>query len=134
MSENTDTKLDPAAQHAAAAEPRLAKTETELVTHPLHEGDTDKKTDEVTTKDADTSGHEGKDAAKDVKDEATEKTTSVAGTISDIATSTKDSVFSMFGGGTKAKKKEQEPEDELEEESGSSKKKAQQTEEVWPAV
>lgn len=122
MSENTDTKLDPAEERAAEMEPKLAQQETELVTHPLGGKNTEEQKPEgsAPAKDTDMSGQ--------ATEEHKEKHSGVTGAISDLAASTKDSVFSMFGGGTKGKKKE-EPEDEPEEESGSSKKKAKDDEE-----
>lgn len=123
----TDTKLDPAAEVAAEAEPKLAKQETELVTHPVQAESThdDNKDDEkaVTT--------QGEDKSDKKTEDDSGKHTGVTGALSDIAATTKDSVFSMFGGGSKGKKKE-EAADEPEEESGSSKKKnkAEDDEEV----
>ncbi|KAI9842164.1 MAG: hypothetical protein M1837_007451 [Sclerophora amabilis] len=97
MSENTDTKLDPVAQHESAAEPKLAKTETDLATKPANSESKDEKPVEEQT--------------------ATGKAASFA---SSAATGVKDNMFSMFGGGNKEKKKEEV--EEVEEESGSSKK------------
>ncbi|KAI9793851.1 MAG: hypothetical protein M1816_007103 [Peltula sp. TS41687] len=128
MSTNTDTKLDPAAEQAASMEPKLAKHETELVTHPLGGTNTEEqkqdKSASATTTTTSTKATDGSGQAGTVENQ--EKPTSgVTGVISDLATSTKDSVFSMFGGGSKGKKKEESAqEDEPEEESGSSKKKA----------
>ncbi|KAI9813557.1 MAG: hypothetical protein M1826_002470 [Phylliscum demangeonii] len=136
MSSHTDLKHDPAAEPAAAG-PRLAQHETELVTHPLH-GDGAAAGAGHATGEAgpDSRGvpHQGKSRAAtsagvvgdDGSTTATEKMgtgSSVVGTISDMATSTKDSVFSMFGGGSKEKKRDDRSDEALEEESGSSKKK-----------
>ena len=125
MSENTDTKLDPAAQRSASMEPKLAKHETELVTHPLGGKNTEEQEQDksaAATKVTDESGQ--------ATEENKEKHSGVTGVISDLATSTKDSVFSMFGGGNKGKKKEEPQDDGPEEESGSSKKKTKDDEEV----
>ena len=107
MSSNTDTKLDPSAEHAASSEPKLAKQETELATHPK--------------------GDESLEASKPAKPTTyTEMATSAAATATANATATaanlKDNVFSMFGGGTKKEKKE-ESEEAVNEPSGSSKAK-----------
>jgi Ran-binding protein 1 len=134
MSE-TDTKLDPAVEQAKAAEPRLAKTETDLATHPVQAHESSESNDNKV-------GHlehpnkygDGGDAEKDQKESEKDATAGssssttggsggggVTGRVSEIALSTKDNLFSMFGGGSKEKKKE-EPEDEEDDEpSGSSK-------------
>ncbi|KAI9794899.1 MAG: hypothetical protein M1833_007346 [Piccolia ochrophora] len=109
MSDNTDTKLNPAAEQAGAAEPKLAKAETELATNPAQSQDTSS-------------------SDKPATEQAKEASSSATKTAADAAGGVKDSVFSMFGGGAKEKKKE-EGEEELEEESGSSKKKKPEGEE-----
>ena len=90
----SDTKLDPSAEAAASAEPRLAKDETEKVTTGVTEGK---------------------------KDDAGEKE-GVAAKAAGAGAAVKDSVFSMFGGGPKREKKE-EADEGKDEPSGSSKKK-----------
>ncbi|KAI9756820.1 MAG: hypothetical protein M1815_002803 [Lichina confinis] len=138
MSDNTDTKLDPAAERAQDAEPRLVKQETELVTNPLHkdepvegskvaEGDkkddaadgtttTTSKASETGAKDegTDVGKDATKDATKDAAKDTTDKAGSLTGTIAGAASSTKDSLFSMFGGGSKEKKRA-EPEDDIKD-------------------
>lgn len=120
MSENTETKLDPAVQVSQEREPRLAKQETELVTHPLHgDANQDAKGDE-SGKDA---GSSSKDASKTPENKDTAKPTTLTGTVTNLATSTKDSVFSMFGGGSKEKKKaaaEADEDDKDKEQPGKS--------------
>ena len=104
MSANTETTLDPAAQHQASAEPRLAQQETELATHPkdVQSGATTDSTAESTTDSS-------------ILATYTESA-------SNAAAAMKDNMFSMFGGGTK-KEKKPEPEDDVDEPSGSSKAK-----------
>lgn len=137
MSE-TDTKLDPAVEQAKAAEPRLAKTETDLATHPIQAREPSESNDNKTGHLEHPNVHgDGGDAEKDEKGTEKDATagssssatggsgggggSSVTGRVSEIALSTKDNLFSMFGGGSKEKKKE-EPEDEEDDEpSGSSK-------------
>ncbi len=137
MSE-TDTKLDPAVEQAKAAEPRLAKTETDLATHPIQAREPSESNDNKTGHLEHPNVHgDGGDAEKDEKETEKDATagssssatggsggggsSSVTGRVSEIALSTKDNLFSMFGGGSKEKKKE-EPEDEEDDEpSGSSK-------------
>lgn len=109
MADSTETKVttDP-------TEPRLAETETKLATNPV-----------------------GSEEESDVKEAST---TEPKSTVSEIASNAlgaasgvKDSVFSMFGGGTKREKKvEEEDEDAKNEPSGSSKaqKKDADAEEV----
>lgn len=110
MSEPSSTKLDPAAEVAAETEPKISKTETELVTNPK---DTSK--------------------AEEAKSEAPPSYTEAATTAaSNAAAGVKDSVFSMFGGGAKKEKKADEGEDDAKDEpSGSAKaQKKEGTEEV----
>jgi len=111
MSSNTDTQLDPHAQATAAAEPRLAQTETELATHPASAHGKDEATNEQQT------------TAEKVTETVADTASNAAAAASSVAAGVKDNVFSMFGGGAKKEKKE-EPEGAEEEESGSSKKKA----------
>ncbi|KAI9678579.1 MAG: hypothetical protein M1817_005636 [Caeruleum heppii] len=113
MSEKTDTKLDPAAEHAAAAEPKLAKTETDLATNPKQSQDAPSVTNTTTGT---------------VKEAASAAVESASAT----AAGMKNDVFSMFGGGVKDKKKEEDTADEPEEESGSSKKAKDADEEEAP--
>lgn len=110
MSENTETKLDPGAEHAAAAEPRLTKTETDLATNPKQ------------SQDASAASNTTAGTVKEASTAAVESASTAAAGV-------KNEVFSMFGGGAKEKKKEEEATDEPEEESGSSKKKAKDGEE-----
>ncbi|KAL9076863.1 MAG: hypothetical protein Q9157_003530 [Trypethelium eluteriae] len=95
----SDTKLDPAAQAASAAEPKLAKEETQKVTTGVTEDQ--KEGGEKTVE-----GNTG--------DTVTEKA-------SNAASAVKENVFSMFGGGPKKERKEEE--NDVDEPSGSSKKK-----------
>jgi len=117
MSDNTDTKLDPAAEQAAAAEPKLAQTETELATHPA--GEETKSEGKPST------------SAEPEKSTYTELASNAASTATSAAAGVKDNVFSMFGGGAKKEKKE-EPEEDINEPSGSSKKKEAEEEDDAP--
>ncbi|KAF2087492.1 hypothetical protein K490DRAFT_73860 [Saccharata proteae CBS 121410] len=99
----SNTKLDPAAEQAAAAEPKLAKDETEKVTTAVTE---DKK-----------------------EPEQSSATQSVTETATSAAAAVKDNVFSMFGGGPKKEKKEEEATDEP---SGSAKAQKEGEEEESP--
>lgn len=130
MSDNTDTKLDPAAERAQDAEPKLVKQETELTTNPLHKDEPTEgskvveggKKDDVadgTTADAskasETGGKaEGTDFGNDAAKDTSDKAGSLSGTIVGAASSTKDSLFSMFGGGSKEKKRA-EPEEDIKD-------------------
>ncbi|KAL9618425.1 MAG: hypothetical protein Q9160_006866 [Pyrenula sp. 1 TL-2023] len=100
MSEPSSTNPDPAANVKAEAEPRIAKTETELATNP-------------------------KDSSKaeEAKSEAPPTYTEAATTAaSNAAAGVKDSVFSMFGGGAKKEKRADDGDDDAKDEpSGSSK-------------
>ena len=107
MAEPSDTKLDPAAEQAAAAEPKLASTETELATNP--------KSVQEDSKEA-----EGGDS-KTYTEKASEAATSAA-------TGMKANVFSMFGGGAKKEKKEDT--EEAGETSGSAKAQKEKEDEV----
>jgi len=102
----TDTKLDPAAERAAAEVPKLAKDETEKLTSGVAEAQNDGSSD---------------------KKSVTEQATGVAAS---AASAVKDSVFSMFGGGPKKEKKEEE--ETVDEPSGSSKAKKDDAEEGEP--
>lgn len=119
MSSNTETSLDPAAQHQASTEPRLAQQETELATHPkdVQSGSAAETTTEPTTES--TTGDS--------------KLATLTESASNAAAAMKDNVFSMFGGGAK-KEKKPEPEDDVNEPSGSSKAKkdAEDAEEEAP--
>lgn len=88
-------------------EPRLAETETKLVTNPIgSDGTTETKS---------TSTEEPKAAPIGFAGYATN-------TASNAAAGVKDSVFSMFGGGPKKEKKDDEDDkDDKDEPSGSSK-------------
>lgn len=100
----TDTKLDPAAERASGAEPKLAKEETAKLTTGITDGSS-----ESTEKPA-------------------QSYTEMASNAATAATSAvKDNVFSMFGGGVKKEKKQGE--EDADEPSGSSKAKAK-TEDV----
>ena len=92
----------PSADQTASSGLRKAETETELATNPRGEESLEKPTQSYT-------------------DMASNAASSAATQASAIATSTKDNVFSMFGGGPKKEKKE-EPE-AVDEPSGSSKAK-----------
>ena len=94
----TDTKLDPAAERASDAEPKLAKDETSKLTSGVTDG---------SSKSAEKSGQSYTEMASNA---ATTATSAV-----------KDSVFSMFGGGAKKEKKAEE--DDVDKPSGSSKAK-----------
>ncbi|KAI9750658.1 MAG: hypothetical protein M4579_006371 [Chaenotheca gracillima] len=123
MSENTDTKLDPSAQAASAAEPKMVQAETDLVTKPA-----DQREETTASKDETSAATTSTTEAGTESKTATEKAT-------ELATGVKDNMFSMFGGGSKEKKEEPKKEegaDEEEEPSGSSKKKtvAKEGEEV----
>ncbi|KZF26599.1 putative Ran-specific GTPase-activating protein 1 [Xylona heveae TC161] len=111
MSSNTDTKLNPAEEQAAAAEPRLVKTETELATNPI--------------------GDEKTEKPKEAEAEKSSYTEIASNAASSATSAVKDNVFSMFGGGAKKEKKE-EPEDDADEPSGSSKKKDADNEDEAP--
>lgn len=102
MSENTDTKLNPAEQDAESNQPKLAKDETEKVTSKVTE-------DTAADKKENTSTSEGMASL------TTDKAASGG-------TGMKDNMFSMFGGGAKKEKKE-EDDAGADEPSGSSKKK-----------
>lgn len=100
MSSNTDTKLDPTAQHEASFEPKLAEHETKLATNPKG------------------------DESAEQPNSYTDAASNVAATVTSTAANMKDSVFSMFGGGAKKEKKEVVEDDEAANEpSGSSKAK-----------
>jgi Ran-binding protein 1 len=94
----------PSAEQTASSEPRLAEQETQLATHLKG----DASTEEATTQPA------------SYTDAATNVASTAAATVTATAANMKDSVFSMFGGGTKTEKKEEK---EVDEPSGSSKAK-----------
>lgn len=96
MSENTDAKLNPAAQAAAATEPTLAKDETEKVTSKSVE------------------------ESKTTTDKVAEAAAQAGETAKENVSAAKDNIFSMFGGGAKKEKKVDD--DDANEASGSSKK------------
>ncbi|EON63973.1 hypothetical protein W97_03203 [Coniosporium apollinis CBS 100218] len=107
MAEPSATKLDPAAETSASAQPTLAKDETEKVTTAVTE---DQKSDDKTEKST-------------TEDKPAEPTGILGAATNAASTATavvKDNVFSMFGGGAKREKKE-EKDDESAEPSGSSK-------------
>ncbi|KAI9831345.1 MAG: hypothetical protein M1819_005119 [Sarea resinae] len=118
MAENTDTKLDPAAEQSASLEPKLAEKETELATNPAQETST---TDKAET------------SAEGEKTTLTDMASTAGSTAAAAAAGVKDNVFSMFGGGAKKEKKEEEEQTGEVEESGSSKKpKATEEDEEAP--
>ncbi|KAI9671399.1 MAG: hypothetical protein M1831_004308 [Alyxoria varia] len=97
-----ETKLNPADEQAAAAEPKLAKDETAKV---------DGSADQPST-----------------KEKASTAASSAASTAASGAAGVKDNVFSMFGGGAKKEKKEDDDEEGKNEPSGSSKAKKDEEE------
>ena len=129
MSENTDTKLDPAAEQAQAAEPKLAKQETELVMHPLHaEGPTHTEEGKVDESSATTTTNNTNTTSTTTLGAAATTASAVTGKVVDLAATTKDNVFAMFGGGSREKKKAEPEPDPEDEPSGSSKAKAKDKE------
>ena len=121
MSENTDTKLDPAAEQAQAAEPKPATQETELVTHPLH-GESVARTEEGKMDESSTP------TTTTAMDAGATTTSLMTGKVVDLAATTKDNLFAMFGGGSREKKKAEPEPDPEDEPSGSSKAKAKDKE------
>lgn len=122
MSENTDTKLNPADEQATVGELKPAQHETSLATNPVG----DEKLEapkEATTLDT------AKETAGSVATQATEAATAVAGAASTAATNLSSNVFGMFGGGPKKEKKD-EDDAGADEPSGSSKAKKDDDDEV----
>ena len=118
----TGTKLDPAAEHAAASEPRLASDETKQLTTDVTEAS---KGEEAAAAAAAAAAGVGEGS----KDSSTEKApaTSITGKAASAATTAtsavKDNVFSMFGGGPKKEKAKEQDDEGVNEPSGSSKAK-----------
>jgi len=125
MAEPSSTQLDPAAEKAGDAEPKLAQTETELATNPISAQE-ESKTEE--TKPDETKAEETKaeETPAETGNSVAEIASSAAASATSAATGVKDSVFSMFGGGA-PKEKKAEADEGADEPSGSS--KAQKAEE-----
>lgn len=117
MSENTDTKLNPADEQASVGEPKLAQDETKLATNPIGDEKLEAPKSEVTTLDA------AKETAGSVATQAADAASSAASTATAAASTLSSNVFGMFGGGPKKEKKEDD-EAGADEPSGSSKKAA----------
>ncbi len=152
MSTNTDTKADPAAEVAAASEPRLAEQETKLATNPQHgESTAETSTTEAATSTAQvslqlplrivdflSSWNISYWLSQSVVEQASNAATAAASTVtaaaSTAASTVQDNVFAMFGGGAKKEKKEDEDEDRGDV-SGSAKSQreaaAAENPEVW---
>jgi len=82
----------PKPDEVASSEPKLAATETELATNPVH-GDAAK---------------EEPAPAATLTEQATSAATTAASSVTAAASGVADNVFSMFGGGAKKEKKEED--------------------------